>query len=160
MNATNNTEESTMTATNYSIDTGDGNQITAGLPPHTARATAQRIANERGESVYLYGDDGAEAEEIEPTSKFTAIEIYWDTTSPGWAWRTSEARDDDQVHQESGPLEVDAGDAELQAAFDGEDGTFNLQTAIESELSIKYSDYRWRRDQATGGWTGTPREGV
>jgi hypothetical protein len=57
--------------TTYGIDTGDGNQITAGLPEHTARETAQRIADERAETVYLYEiprdeDDDTEAEEIKP----------------------------------------------------------------------------------------------
>ena len=61
-----------MTTANYGIDDGDGNQITTGLPEHTARKTAQRMANERGVTLYLYrlGEDGeapGEAEEIEPT---------------------------------------------------------------------------------------------
>lgn len=68
-----------MATTNYGIDDGDGNQITIGLPEHTARATAQRMANERGETLYLYavgwrrgdGDDpharhDGPAEPIEP----------------------------------------------------------------------------------------------
>jgi len=56
-----------MTNTNYGIDDGDGNQITTGLPSHTARRTAQRMANERGKTLYLYelGSD-VEAEAIEP----------------------------------------------------------------------------------------------
>jgi len=63
-------EENPMTNTYWSIDTGNGDQITTGLQPEVhARRVAQRIANERGESVYLYesgqGED-VEAEEIEP----------------------------------------------------------------------------------------------
>ena len=56
--------------TYWSIDTGDGNQITTGLQPDVhARRVAQRIANERGEPVYLYESGQGEdvvAEEIEP----------------------------------------------------------------------------------------------
>ena len=59
-----------MATANYGIDDGDGNQITAGLPEHTARATAQRLATQRGETLYLYpigaGEEGADAEPIEP----------------------------------------------------------------------------------------------
>jgi hypothetical protein len=59
----------------YAIDTGDGNELTAGLQGYDyARRVAQRIANERGEAVYLYesgdrraeGDDEMPAEEIAP----------------------------------------------------------------------------------------------
>jgi hypothetical protein len=70
----------TMTAT-YAIDTGDGIQITTGLSAHTAHRTAQRIADERGEPVYLYetgtGEDELEAEEIAPTE----IEVQFDAAS-------------------------------------------------------------------------------
>lgn len=62
---------------NYAIDTGDGNQLTAGLQGHDyARRVAQQFANERGESVWLYAipvcldDDGEatdESEEVKPT---------------------------------------------------------------------------------------------
>jgi hypothetical protein len=53
--------------TNYSIDDGHGNAITAGLSAQTARQVAQRIANSRGESVYMYEDGSdADAEEIAP----------------------------------------------------------------------------------------------
>lgn len=64
--------------TNYAIDDGDGNQLTAGLQDHNARKVAQRLADERGESVYLYeipvrvdndGDSLDESEEIAPTAK-------------------------------------------------------------------------------------------
>lgn len=60
---------------NYAIDTGDGNELTAGLQGHDyARQVAQRLANERGEPVYLYragdrhaaGDDAMESEEFTP----------------------------------------------------------------------------------------------
>ena len=55
----------------YNIDDGLGNQITVGLQPHQARRVAQRIANELGESVFLYeaGEGKAEAvsEEIVPS---------------------------------------------------------------------------------------------
>lgn len=48
----------------YSIDDAHGQRITAGLQEHVARQVAQRIANERGETVYLYQDgDGAEGDQ-------------------------------------------------------------------------------------------------
>lgn len=54
--------------TTYSIDDGHGNRITAGLSERLAPAVAQRLANERGESVWLYDatDRGGEAEEVTP----------------------------------------------------------------------------------------------
>lgn len=59
-----------MTATYWSIDTGDGNQLTTGLQPEIhARRVAQRMANDRGEPVYLYSNEmgeGEDAEKIEP----------------------------------------------------------------------------------------------
>ncbi len=63
-----------MTTTNYSIDSGDGNQLTAGLPEQTAHRIAQRMADERNESVYLYADGDEEAEEIAPTEIEVEIE--------------------------------------------------------------------------------------
>lgn len=54
----------------YSIDDGHSQRITAGLPRQTARKIAQRLANERGESVWLYreseGAQAFESEEIAP----------------------------------------------------------------------------------------------
>lgn len=52
---------------NYSIDDGHCNQITTGLQGYDAAlAVARRIANSRGESVWLYQDsDGAQAYESE-----------------------------------------------------------------------------------------------
>jgi hypothetical protein len=50
--------------TTYSIDDGHGNLITTGLASQTARSTAQRIADERGESVYLYADPDGDTVEI------------------------------------------------------------------------------------------------
>jgi len=54
--------------TTYAVDDGEGNQLTAGLRgADYARNVAQRMANERGESVYLYesGEDEATAEPVE-----------------------------------------------------------------------------------------------
>jgi hypothetical protein len=43
-----------MTKT-YAIEDGDGNNITTGLSPEShARQVAQRLASERGSSVWLY----------------------------------------------------------------------------------------------------------
>ena len=56
--------------TNYSIDDGAGNQLTTGLQEHEAHDSAQRLADERGEPVYLYStEDGVQSryETIEPT---------------------------------------------------------------------------------------------
>ena len=57
-------EETTMESP-YSVDDGDGNEITTGLQEHNARRVAQNIATSRGETVYLYGPD-AEPEKIDP----------------------------------------------------------------------------------------------
>lgn len=61
-----------METQNYSLDDGEGNQITAGLRAHTARQTAQRMANERGKTLYLYPVPCPETvgpEAIEPESE-------------------------------------------------------------------------------------------
>jgi hypothetical protein len=59
----------------FAIDDGHGNQLTAGLSEHEARSTAQRMADSRGESVYLYemrfdreddSDGEPESEEFAP----------------------------------------------------------------------------------------------
>lgn len=54
----------------YAIDDGHSNQITTGLSEHNAGATAQRIANERRETVYLYevGSDEAAVAVVPETS--------------------------------------------------------------------------------------------
>jgi hypothetical protein len=50
--------------TTYSIDTGDGRQLCAGLTGYdTARRVAQRRAGELGETVYLYSPEDALAAE-------------------------------------------------------------------------------------------------
>lgn len=58
-----------MQRENFGIDDGHGNRITvlSEVPTH-ARTIAQRLANERGESVWLYRLDAQEEEarEIEP----------------------------------------------------------------------------------------------
>jgi hypothetical protein len=58
--------------TNYAIDDGNGNRLTAGLPENRARAVAQRMADERGEPVYLYetgeSEAGNAAIRVEPRS--------------------------------------------------------------------------------------------
>jgi len=65
-----------MTTTNYSIDTGDGNQLTAGIQGYdAARRAAQQIANDLGETVYLYApSEVAEAEERGEEHESEAIE--------------------------------------------------------------------------------------
>lgn len=57
----------------WNIDSGDGNSLTEGIQLEIeARRIARRMANERGESVYLYevGNESGESEvgyeEIEP----------------------------------------------------------------------------------------------
>jgi hypothetical protein len=52
----------------YNIDSGDGNELCAGLSEQEVARVAQRLANERGESVWYYqgGTDGeGEVESIE-----------------------------------------------------------------------------------------------
>ena len=74
---------------NYSIDTGDGNQLAAGLPEHTAYRTAQRLADERGEAVTLYAepvrgeseDDGYNSDQQTRTVEPTEIVIDLDSAT-------------------------------------------------------------------------------
>jgi hypothetical protein len=56
----------------YGIDTGDGNQLCAGLSWYDVARTAQRLADDRGEAVYVYeigagdrDDDGTAPEVLE-----------------------------------------------------------------------------------------------
>lgn len=55
----------------YAIDDDNGNQLTTGLSVHVARRTAQRMADERNRSVYLYAiggdDDDTDSVEITPS---------------------------------------------------------------------------------------------
>lgn len=55
--------------TTYAIDDAHSQLITTGLAEHDARKVAQRIADRRGESVWLYEETvgACEAEEIAPT---------------------------------------------------------------------------------------------
>ena len=63
-------EEPEKGAGYYAIDTGDGNELCNGLSEFEAPGIAQRMANERGEAVYLYEvGSGAEAEEIAPEAE-------------------------------------------------------------------------------------------
>ncbi len=59
--------EEIQTMANYSIDDGNGDQLTTGLSEHDVWTVAQRLANERGESVWVY-EDGSDEEltEVEP----------------------------------------------------------------------------------------------
>lgn len=64
----------TNRALTYAVDDGNGNQLTTGLDANTARRTAQRMADERNESVYLYaigGEADETYEEIEPSGLVT-----------------------------------------------------------------------------------------
>lgn len=61
---------------NYSIDDEHSNQIAAGLQEHNARQVAQRFANERGRSVWLYRDsEGAQAFESEEIAPEVDVEM-------------------------------------------------------------------------------------
>lgn len=50
----------------YSIESEGGQEMSSGLDEATARRVAQQLANDRGESVYLYEGVGNEPEEIKP----------------------------------------------------------------------------------------------
>lgn len=56
--------------TNYAIDDQYGNKLTAGLQEHNAHEVAQQMANDRGESVWLYetgeNEEDSEYIEVEP----------------------------------------------------------------------------------------------
>lgn len=92
--------------TNYSIDTGDGNQLAAGLPEHTAYRTAQRLADERGEAVTLYAepvrgeseDDDCDSDQQTRTVEPTEIVIELD--SPTGPRVTYGAQDESTVEAE------------------------------------------------------------
>lgn len=43
--------------TTYSIDDGHGTRLTTGLQPHEAHRVAQRMADDRHETIYLYAGD-------------------------------------------------------------------------------------------------------
>ena len=60
-----------ITMTNYSIDDGHGNAITAGLSHQAVRAVAQRLANERGAAVLVYADDDSESYTVDPSPTVT-----------------------------------------------------------------------------------------
>lgn len=53
-----------MNASTYSIDDAHGTALCQGLPEHTARETAQRMADKSGLPVYLY-EAGSNVEPIE-----------------------------------------------------------------------------------------------
>ena len=67
--------------TTYMVCDGDGNALTDGLQEHEALRVAQRIANSRGESVWLSDreSDGM-GEEIEPEA---ADSIHRKGSTPG-----------------------------------------------------------------------------
>ena len=52
--------------TTWMVEDEHGTAITDGLQEHEARAAAQRIANARGKTVYLWAPDAEKAEEVEP----------------------------------------------------------------------------------------------
>lgn len=55
--------------TTYAVEDGEGNQLAAGLPEHTAYRTAQRLADERGEDLVLYAQQGRDDQSrtVQPT---------------------------------------------------------------------------------------------
>ncbi len=50
----------------YSIDDGESNMITGGLQACEVWRVAQEIADERGESVWVYSDDDEDYIEVMP----------------------------------------------------------------------------------------------
>lgn len=54
--------------TTYMIIDGDGDKITDGVQQYAVERIAQRIADQRGEAVWVYGPDDtdATAERIDP----------------------------------------------------------------------------------------------
>ena len=59
----------------YMVCDGFGDALTHGLQEHEARRVAQRMADRRGESVWLYGpeDTDATAEEFTPANSRTMV---------------------------------------------------------------------------------------
>ena len=58
--------------TTYAIDDQHGNLLTTGLQEHDARRTAQRMADSRRATVYLYALDPETAEDVDE-SAYTVI---------------------------------------------------------------------------------------
>lgn len=94
---------------NYSIEDGHSNQITTGLNEHNAHQVAQRIANQRGESVWLYRDsEGAQAfesEEIRPTTVAAAedsVSVYLQEFGPIVSWDEGWFREAYEIDTQSG----------------------------------------------------------
>lgn len=78
--------------TTYSIDDAHSNQITTGLQGYdAARKTAERMANERGEAVYLYAD-GGEYEEVAPAAKGDLVLCE---SPDGWSLHAPGSTDED-----------------------------------------------------------------
>ncbi len=55
--------------TTYMICDGDGNALTCGVQEHELRQVARRMANSRGESVWVSADDSESISEVEPEDK-------------------------------------------------------------------------------------------
>ena len=60
--------------TTYMVCDGDGTAITDGLQEHEAHRVAQRIANDRDESVWLSMSDSDGAEEIKPEKDWRIVD--------------------------------------------------------------------------------------
>ena len=75
MNATTEPSRALDPEATYGVDDGDGNAITDGLQAHDAEQVAQKIADERGESVYLYDSRPLTEDEIMDDVARPAIEI-------------------------------------------------------------------------------------
>ena len=71
---------------NYSIDTMNGNEICSGIQDlGQAQEVAQRRANERNESVVIFGDDlGDEGVTVEPE-----VMVFIDEENPAEEWWTA-----------------------------------------------------------------------
>lgn len=109
--------------TSYSIETGDGGLITAGQSGRTAQRTAQRLADERGESVFLFavgeGGDYDDGEEIAPSS----ISVVLDTANgPRVEW---------------GGHDVETVEAEIPVGY-----TVDWSSAIEISVGTAPCRYR------------------
>lgn len=148
--------------TTYMIVDGQSNAITAGLSTHEVREVAQRIANERGASVY-YGpeDDGEDTTEVKPvmkvglqirnqkTGEVTRIHRDVSHCHPGW------------VHEQCGTQS----EAELQGMLDQVNYADYVEAGRQNEddsgiflpvpadaIAYKYADpaedARWITDEA------------
>ena len=116
----------------WNIDSGDGSELTAGISSEiVARRVAREMADERGESVYLYevgpgdGESPVESEEIAPACVMSyadastldgipSAELVHESERAGDTGAVPAYRDDDGVWQYVQPSMVSHYETQLR----------------------------------------------